>query len=482
MINTKHFSRRDLHGVLDDEELDDFQLHNLNDLTSFNKPGIKDQDIFSNSGSSTSTVIHNQNASDSKDTFKPINVNHVDTLETDPQLCRKLETTLKINSLNSRSSSSLSTDDDPNRTAQNETTDNTDTCNFNYVENEDDDKLSDYIQGILPSPPSSPPKELDPSRLYAMFDFNGPDPSHLELLKNDPVSLLNDSDSYWWLVKRIDNNKVGFAPAEILETYQERLARLNCWKNEIVERGNRNALSREELQLFNTNYCDSTPQSSNSFENDHPFSIERKGSLKKTNSFRNAKKAVSFADIDETKGINPFKDNSNMSEDSILENGETTDALCVTKRISNSNFMVKNLDDYNSDAESTSKNVNIDQEINLDADVDLEKDKNDMMDAVGNEDQDSLDMPTLNISKQRTKPKLNPRLGSKSMKLLDDLIDNYPEFDADSNRNSINTNIEDGTKDVNKSDGILHPTTTVIFNPIFDQLDKLDSLLKEIEH
>lgn len=80
--------------------------------------------------------------------------------------------------------------------------------------------------------PLSPPKELDPEKLYALYAFSGPDPSHCQLRQDESCTLLNDQDAYWWLVRRSYDSKIGFAPAEILETFPERLARLNCWKNE----------------------------------------------------------------------------------------------------------------------------------------------------------------------------------------------------------------------------------------------------------
>lgn len=82
--------------------------------------------------------------------------------------------------------------------------------------------------------PLPPPKELDPEKLYALYAFNGPDNSHCQLEQDEDCVLLNDEDSYWWLVKRCRDSRIGFAPAEILETFPERLARLNCWKNENV--------------------------------------------------------------------------------------------------------------------------------------------------------------------------------------------------------------------------------------------------------
>lgn len=128
---------------------------------------------------------------------------------------------------------------------------------------EDDDML------LPPSPPRSPPKELDPDKLYGLYDFSGPDPSHCSITRNEPVFLINDQDNYWWLIKKLtkdqrrqlllersrnfdddfsdvesdeEDGKVGFVPAECLETHGERLARLNCFKNEELERSSRDLL------------------------------------------------------------------------------------------------------------------------------------------------------------------------------------------------------------------------------------------------
>ncbi|SCV01953.1 LAME_0G19614g1_1 [Lachancea meyersii CBS 8951] len=90
----------------------------------------------------------------------------------------------------------------------------------------EDDEIEEEFQAL------APPEEIDPSKLYALYPFRGPDPSHCQLYQDQDCILLNDQDSYWWLVKRCNDGKIGFAPAEILETFPERLARLNCWKNE----------------------------------------------------------------------------------------------------------------------------------------------------------------------------------------------------------------------------------------------------------
>ena len=101
--------------------------------------------------------------------------------------------------------------------------DNSDTPDLNP--NDNIVQLDEYQQ-------LAPPKELDPSKIYALHAFTGTDPSYCKLKQDEDCILLNDEDAYWWLVKRCKDGIIGFAPAEILETYRERLARLNSWKNE----------------------------------------------------------------------------------------------------------------------------------------------------------------------------------------------------------------------------------------------------------
>lgn len=141
-----------------------------------------------------------------------------------------------------------------------------------------DDDLYDYYDDdddmlLPPLPPRSPPRELDPDKLYGIYDFSGPDPSHLALSRDEAVFLINDQDNYWWLIRKLtkdermdkkrrileeaeknnefvldlelvetqsDDGRIGFVPAECLETYGERLARLNCFKNEEIERYHKN--------------------------------------------------------------------------------------------------------------------------------------------------------------------------------------------------------------------------------------------------
>lgn len=146
---------------------------------------------------------------------------------------------------------------------------------------------------IPPSPPRSPPRDMEPDKLYGLYDFSGPDPSHCSLVRDEPVYLINDTDNYWWLIRKLtreerthvhlrrkrstrkngivfgrgeyeeeeedegsndddEDGKIGFVPAECLETYEERLARLNCFKNEELER-----TFKEDLEGQDDNFAES---------------------------------------------------------------------------------------------------------------------------------------------------------------------------------------------------------------------------------
>lgn len=49
--------------------------------------------------------------------------------------------------------------------------------------------------------------------------------------KGDTMVLLDDSNSYWWLVRVVKDGSIGYLPAEHIETPTERLARLNKHRN-----------------------------------------------------------------------------------------------------------------------------------------------------------------------------------------------------------------------------------------------------------
>ena len=196
-------------------------------------------------------------------------------------------------------------------------------------EDDDDDML------LPPLPPRLPPREMDPDKLYGLYDFLGPDPLHCTLSRDEPVYLVNDLDNYWWLIKKMtkkerldlglkrqelfpvysdeEDGKIGFVPAECLETYGERLARLNCFKNEELEKTSRDTLpleaeeapeeplqAKESIESLHEGSTDSIQRSATSVvsEQEQPFTLGRTGSiLKKSGSLRQSNKSVTFENL-----------------------------------------------------------------------------------------------------------------------------------------------------------------------------------------
>ncbi|ODV85829.1 hypothetical protein CANARDRAFT_180982, partial [[Candida] arabinofermentans NRRL YB-2248] len=450
----------------------------------------------SNSSSqASSTVINPMHRSESKQLRENLSALAVETLDTDKIYQEKI--------------------------SESKQQDNNSSEEMNQIQN-DDDEENDYIDGMFPSPPSSPPRELDPNKLYALYDFSGPDPSHLELHKDDSVELLNDSDSYWWLVRKIENLEVGFAPAEILETFGERLARLNCWKNEVIERDDVEYLSTDDIKVFEMNlqnrYSTSNLQMTDlNYENSNVSTsllLRRKSSLKRSKS--SIRKTVSFAP--EAGGLPGLNEDDDGRSEVFSEAHDDNEQILISKRVSNSNFLVKNLDDYNERFASFS-----------DDDEGNQTDEND--DEYGEQ---GLFVEHVGIHRSSDSPRFvqsgivqppsakfmetdgEGSIGSYSPSTISDSDGEYQPRSFQESRNhflekrqtssssiKITSNVRDGPVSSTASvqtettplpgsvikresssslmamDNI-HPVTNEIFNPLYSQLDELEKMLNEI--
>ncbi|KAI9324014.1 hypothetical protein BDR26DRAFT_1015216 [Obelidium mucronatum] len=67
--------------------------------------------------------------------------------------------------------------------------------------------------------------------VYALHSFVATLEGQVCVLKGDPLALLDDSNSYWWLVRCCKTDEIGYIPAENIETPAERIARLNRIRN-----------------------------------------------------------------------------------------------------------------------------------------------------------------------------------------------------------------------------------------------------------
>ena len=95
-------------------------------------------------------------------------------------------------------------------------------------EEEYDDELNDEE---LSSSPSIPDENINFDLVYALHTFVATVDGQATVHKGDNLVLLDDSNSYWWLVRVMASQEVGYIPAENIETPYERLARLNKHRN-----------------------------------------------------------------------------------------------------------------------------------------------------------------------------------------------------------------------------------------------------------
>ncbi|KAK9471490.1 uncharacterized protein V1510DRAFT_192887 [Dipodascopsis tothii] len=83
----------------------------------------------------------------------------------------------------------------------------------------------------LSSSPSIADENIDFNLVYAFHAFEATAEGHANAAKGDAMVLLDDSNSYWWLVRLVKDSSIGYLPAENVETPFERLARLNKHRN-----------------------------------------------------------------------------------------------------------------------------------------------------------------------------------------------------------------------------------------------------------
>ncbi|CAG8444858.1 12729_t:CDS:2 [Dentiscutata erythropus] len=81
------------------------------------------------------------------------------------------------------------------------------------------------------SSPLTDDEDINFNLVYASRTFRETVEGRVKVEKNDSLILLDDSNDYWWLVKLLKNEDVGYMPAEDIEMPFEKLARINKHKN-----------------------------------------------------------------------------------------------------------------------------------------------------------------------------------------------------------------------------------------------------------
>ncbi|KAJ6109420.1 hypothetical protein N7486_001655 [Penicillium sp. IBT 16267x] len=99
------------------------------------------------------------------------------------------------------------------------------------ADGENDDLMDDDLLDKISSSPSIDDEDIDFEFVYALHNFVATVDGQANAAKGDTMVLLDDSNSYWWLVRVVKDGSIGYLPAEHIETPTERLARLNKHRN-----------------------------------------------------------------------------------------------------------------------------------------------------------------------------------------------------------------------------------------------------------
>ena len=82
---------------------------------------------------------------------------------------------------------------------------------------EDEDELDEDDDSTFTSSPSIPDENINFDLVYALHTFVATVEGQASVVKGDALTLLDDSNSYWWLVSVLKTSEVGYIPAENIE-------------------------------------------------------------------------------------------------------------------------------------------------------------------------------------------------------------------------------------------------------------------------
>lgn len=96
---------------------------------------------------------------------------------------------------------------------------------------DDSDSEDRYDDDDRSSSLSIPNESIDFDLVYSLHSFAATVEGQASVVKGDSLVLMDDTNSYWWLVRVLKTQEIGYIPAENIETPFERLARLNKHRN-----------------------------------------------------------------------------------------------------------------------------------------------------------------------------------------------------------------------------------------------------------
>lgn len=120
-------------------------------------------------------------------------------------------------------------------------------------ENDEEEEEEEEDGSDFTSSPSIPDENINFDLVYTLHTFEATVDGQASVKKGDALTLLDDSNSYWWLIRDLKTSEVGYIPAENIETPFERLARLNKHRNVEVKSSSQSKICKidcSELHSF----------------------------------------------------------------------------------------------------------------------------------------------------------------------------------------------------------------------------------------
>ena len=103
---------------------------------------------------------------------------------------------------------------------------------YHPIDDDYDDDMDDDEDESVGSVLSIPDPNIDFDLVYALHTFAATVEGQASVVKGDALTLLDDSNSYWWLVKVLKTSEVGYIPAENIEVNGEKV--YVCEREEMI--------------------------------------------------------------------------------------------------------------------------------------------------------------------------------------------------------------------------------------------------------
>ena len=89
------------------------------------------------------------------------------------------------------------------------------------AEGDEESYIDDDNYSMYSSSSSIPDENINFDLVYALHTFVATVDGQASVVKGDAMTLLDDSNSYWWLIRALKASEVGYIPAENIEVTEK---------------------------------------------------------------------------------------------------------------------------------------------------------------------------------------------------------------------------------------------------------------------